>query len=71
VVQRADDTPEAVRRRLELYFRETEPLIAFYRERGLLTEVDGDRPIDAVTDAVAAAVNRVDRGAAAPAGARS
>jgi len=71
VVQRADDTPEAVRRRLELYFRETEPLIAFYRERGLLTEVDGDRPIEAVTDAIAAEVNRSDRGAAAPSGARS
>lgn len=41
VVQRDDDTEEAVERRLELYDRETVPIIDYYRERGLLSVVDG------------------------------
>lgn len=56
VVQREDDTPAAVEKRLALYVRETEPLIAYYRERGLLAEVDGNRPIETVTDAMIAAI---------------
>jgi adenylate kinase len=41
VVQRDDDTEEAVERRLELYDRETVPIIDYYRERGQLSVVDG------------------------------
>lgn len=41
VVQRADDTEDAVRKRLDLYAAETMPLVPFYAERGLLVEVDG------------------------------
>jgi hypothetical protein len=41
VVQRDDDTEEAVRKRLELYAAETLPLVAFYAARGQLVEVDG------------------------------
>ena len=41
VVQRDDDTEEAVERRLELYELETVPIIDYYRERGLLVVVDG------------------------------
>ena len=41
VVQRADDTEEAVRKRLDLYAAETKPLVPFYAERGLLVEIDG------------------------------
>jgi len=41
VVQRADDTEEAVRKRLDLYAAETMPLVPFYAERGLLAEIDG------------------------------
>lgn len=41
VVQRADDTAEAVSKRLELYAAETLPLVPFYAEQGLLVEVDG------------------------------
>jgi adenylate kinase len=40
---RADDTDEAIRRRLENYHRETEPLIEYYRTRGNLVPVRGDR----------------------------
>ncbi|MGQ0433578.1 MAG: adenylate kinase [Microthrixaceae bacterium] len=49
VVQRADDTPEAIQKRLDLYERETAPLIAWYAERDLLAEVDGRGPAEAVT----------------------
>ena len=41
VVQRADDTEEAIDRRLDLYEQETVPIIDYYRDRGLLTVVDG------------------------------
>jgi adenylate kinase len=47
--QRDDDKAETVVRRIQVYFDQTAPLIAFYRERGLLTEVDGARPIEKVT----------------------
>lgn len=41
VVQRPDDTPEAIRRRLDLYEEQTRPLIEWYDRRGLLVTVDG------------------------------
>lgn len=41
LVQRDDDKPENVRMRLQEYGAKTEPLRRFYRERGLLTEVEG------------------------------
>lgn len=46
---RADDTEEAIRHRQQVYARETTPLIAVYRDRGLLIEVDGLGDIDEVT----------------------
>jgi len=56
VIQRADDTPEAIQKRLDLYERETAPLITWYTERGLLTEVDGFGSTEAVTARLVAAV---------------
>ena len=41
LVIRKDDNPETVKDRLVVYHRETEPLIAFYRDKGLLKSVDG------------------------------
>ena len=41
VVQREDDTEEAVRKRLALYAQSTEPLLSWFRERDLLADVDG------------------------------
>ena len=41
VLQRPDDTEAAVRKRLALYAESTEPLLAWFRERGLLVDVDG------------------------------
>ncbi|MCA9863255.1 MAG: adenylate kinase [Thermomicrobiales bacterium] len=56
LIQRADDTPEAVAKRLDLYELETAPLVERYAERGLVTRIDGDRSIDEVTDAVVSAI---------------
>lgn len=53
---RSDDTEEAVARRLEIYFAQTEPLLNRWRERGIVREVDGDQEIDAVTEAIIAAL---------------
>jgi adenylate kinase len=47
--QREDDKAETVTRRIQVYFAQTAPLIAYYRERGLLSEIDGARPIEQVT----------------------
>ena len=46
--QRADDAPETVKRRLEIYARETAPLLDYYRSRGSLREVAGLGTMDEV-----------------------
>lgn len=48
VVQRKDDTEETVKERLDVYEKETQPLIDFYREKNLLSEVDGTKAINEV-----------------------
>jgi adenylate kinase len=63
VVQRADDTAEAVQKRLDTYDRTTAPLLAFYQARGILTTVDGDRPIEEVTEAIVRVVQPAPTGA--------
>ncbi len=50
--QRDDDCEETVQNRLVVYEEKTAPLIAYYRERGKLLVVDGDAPIDTVTDSI-------------------
>ena len=57
VVQRADDTPEAIQKRLDLYERETAPLIAWYTDRDLLVAVDGLGSADAVTARLIAVID--------------
>jgi adenylate kinase len=47
--QRDDDKAETVTRRIQVYLQQTAPLVAYYRERGLLSEIDGSQPIDKVT----------------------
>ena len=46
--QRDDDKEETVKSRLEVYHKETAPLIDYYRKEGLLEDVDGSKGIDAV-----------------------
>lgn len=46
--QRSDDTVETAENRLNVYNSQTEPLIAFYEEKGLLKRINGDQAIDKV-----------------------
>ncbi len=55
--QRDDDKPETVKNRIKVYHDQTAPLIAFYKENGLLAEVDGTKSIDEVTTALLQAIN--------------
>lgn len=48
--QREDDKTETVKRRIRVYTEQTQPLIEYYRQNGVLTEVDGKKPIEQVTD---------------------
>jgi adenylate kinase len=54
LLQRDDDKPETIRKRLATYHEKTEPLIDYYDERGLLRRFDGTRPADDVHDHVRA-----------------
>jgi adenylate kinase len=64
--RRADDGRDTVLERLRVYHEKTEPLIEFYRRRGLLTEVDGAGTVSEVTDRIGKALDqaRVDHGVA-------
>jgi adenylate kinase len=55
---RADDNPEALKKRLDAYHAQTAPLSAHYRGKGLLKATDGMAPIDEVTQAIGALLRR-------------
>lgn len=57
VVQRDDDTEEAIQRRLDLYETETAPLVDWYRAEGLLVGVDGLGPASEVTARLIATID--------------
>jgi adenylate kinase len=57
--RRSDDTPEAIRRRLELYHRETEPLIEHYRTLGVLVPIHADGTPNEVFAEIQAALEQV------------
>jgi adenylate kinase len=59
LIQRDDDKPEAVRRRLEVFHSQTQPLIEYYRKAGLLNEVQGEQPIDQVQAAIVKIAERL------------
>jgi adenylate kinase len=46
--QRPDDTPETQKHRIEVYFKQTAPLIDYYQEKGLLVDVDGRQGIEEI-----------------------
>lgn len=58
LLQRSDDTAEVVRQRINTYHELTAPLVAFYREKGNLENIDGNVEIDKVTQAVYDIINR-------------
>lgn len=51
--QRDDDKEETVRKRLEVYVDETQPLIKYYEDKDILSRIDGSPAIDEVTEAIA------------------
>ncbi|MBI2877680.1 MAG: adenylate kinase [Candidatus Tectomicrobia bacterium] len=57
--QRADDQEETIRTRLETYKRQTEPLIQYYRERGKLVAVNGEKEISQVFQEIWTALERI------------
>lgn len=58
LIQRPDDTAEVVRQRLDAYHKQTAPLEDYYRNKGILAEVDGTREMDAVFQALSDAIRR-------------
>lgn len=57
LIQRPDDTPAVVERRLQTYDSETLPLVEFYEKRSLLVRIDALRPIDEVTGEITAVLS--------------
>jgi adenylate kinase len=55
--QRDDDTEQTVRNRLSVYDKSTAPLVAYYTRKGLLKQIDGGKPVDAVWAGVRSALN--------------
>ena len=51
---RPDDTEDVIRHRLQVFDETTSPLIDYYRDRGILVEVDGNQPPEAITAAILA-----------------
>jgi adenylate kinase len=49
---RSDDQEETIRHRLDVFETLTKPLVGYYQVRGLLIRIDGDEPVDTVTDAI-------------------
>jgi adenylate kinase len=57
LIQRKDDHPEAVNKRIDLYYENTQPLIDYFEEKGLLIRIDADQSIDKVRADIKSAVN--------------
>jgi adenylate kinase len=56
LAQRQDDREEVVAKRLDAFYRQTQPLVDYYRARGLLWEVDASGDVESVTQAVRGAI---------------
>lgn len=52
LVLRDDDKPETVKKRLEVYHKQTQPLIDYYREKGILHTVDGTNEIEKIYEEI-------------------
>jgi adenylate kinase len=56
--QRADDTEAAIKNRIKVYKKQTQPLIDYYKKKGLLIDIDGEREIDEVRSDIMKALER-------------
>ena len=53
LIQREDDAPKVIKKRLDVYFNETEPLLDFYRNKNLkFIEIDASKSLDEVTESI-------------------
>ncbi len=59
--QRDDDTKETVLKRLEVYSKQTKPVLEFYREKGVLREIDGNKSIACIRRALIEILNSLPR----------
>ncbi len=59
LVQREDDRPEVIRKRIEVYKNQTAPVLEFYRERNVLITIDGNPALDHVAGEVRNALKNV------------
>ncbi|MBK86700.1 MAG: adenylate kinase [Flavobacteriaceae bacterium] len=58
LVQRDDDKPEVIKKRVEVYFRETEPLLKFYKNSQInFNEIDASKPLKIVTSKILEALS--------------
>lgn len=57
LIHRQEDTPEVVKKRLDVYNEQTKPLIDFYKERNLLIEIDGEESIEDVEQEIMGKIN--------------
>lgn len=57
LIQRDDDKPDAIRRRLAIFDEQTAPLLSYYDAKGVLTRVDGNRDIEQVTQDIVTAIS--------------
>ncbi len=59
LIQREDDTPESVQKRIDAYHLKTQPLLDYYANRGLLLEIDAARPVEQIMVTVLEELNKV------------
>ena len=59
---RTDDTEETIDHRLDVYDSETEPLLGYYASRGLVVDIDGERPVEVVFDDIVSSIEAVKAG---------
>ena len=52
LITRKDDQPETVKKRLAVYHEQTRPLYDYYKEKGLVVDVDGTKPMEEVFQAI-------------------
>ena len=58
LVQRSDDKPDVIKKRLEVYFNETEPMLDFYNNKDIqFYEIDASEPVKAVTEKILKIIN--------------
>ena len=56
---RHDDSPDLIQNRIRIYHKETEPLLEYFKEKGLLDEVDGQRSIENVNEDISERINNL------------